>query len=415
MQEDLEHIDLIDKYLNGTLNALDKEKVEALLLSDSNFKREVAIYKKIYEGIKQKEETDLKQRLGGYFKEYQEDKKIVATQKPKGKYRQLYRYIGALAACLIIGGALFFIYKEDQIKIDPKPAIVDVDTTSVKNRDSIINLNEEKLVKEEVPKKSTIEQPPINEGIANDEEKIESLEKDSILLPNFNIEDTQLALGGYKTLPSTSIRTYRYSKTLSYTFNKDTLKLYGDPLLGRLDVESLGLIKNKESGYVVNFKNSNYTLEKTIQKTPLIEAKDRSIGSGINGIKGAPKKSYKPSKEEVNIVIVGIQEISTSLSDLVVKFKGGEGVGNTYFFTKNDEQLELIINADLNKENAKVYKIQEAGQDYYYLVQENKTYALDKKAVAPRPLVLVDITRDKLARLFIERESIKRVVVYKEK
>ena len=289
-------------------------------------------------------------------------------------------------------------YKDNQIKIDPNPKIVDIDTTSVKKRDSIINLSEEKLAKEEIQKKPTTEKPiikeaPINEGIANDEKKVKTLEKDSLSLPNFNVEDTQLAFGGYKTLPATSIRSYRYSKTLSYTFNEDTLKLYGDPLLGRLD---LNLIKNKDSGYVVNFKNSNYTVEKTAQIKPLIKAKEKQKINGLIGV----KKSYKPTKEAVNIVIVGVHETSTILSDLVVKFKSNEGISKTYFFTKNDKQLELIINADLNKENARVYKIQEAGRDYYYLIQNNKIYALDEKATAPRPLVLVDITTNKFCLLY---------------
>ena len=412
MEEDLEHIDLIDKYLSGTLSAVEKDKVEELLRNDADFAKELQVYKQLYRGIKQNGKTALKQRLGNYYKEYQEDQKIAAAQKPKGKYRQLFRYTTAIAACFIIGGAIFLIYKDNQIKIDPNPKIVDIDSTSVKKQDSIINLNEEKLAKEEVQKKPTIEKPiiketPINEGIANDEKKVKTLEKDSLSLPDFNIEDTQLGFGGYKTLPATSIRSYRYSKTLSYTFNEDTLKVYGDPLLGVL---SLRLIKNKDAGYVVSFENSNYTVETTVQRKRLIEAKEKQKINGLIGV----KKSYKSTKEEVNIAIVGVHETSTILSDLAVKFKSNEGIGKTYFFTKNEGQLELIINADLNKENARVYKIQEAGRDHYYLIQNNKRYALDEKATAPRPLVLVDITTNKLARLFREREPIK-TKVFKEK
>ena len=64
MEEDLEHIDLIDKYLSGTLSAVEKDKVEELLRNDADFAKELQVYKQLYRGIKQNGKTALKQPLG---------------------------------------------------------------------------------------------------------------------------------------------------------------------------------------------------------------------------------------------------------------------------------------------------------------------------------------------------------------
>ena len=61
-----------------------------------------------------------------------------------------------------------------------------------------------------------------------------------------------------------------------------------------------------------------------------------------------------------------------------------------------------------------VYRVEEAGRYYYYLVQDSQIYALDEDAKDATPLVTVDITTNRLARLFITREPIK-TVVYEER
>lgn len=407
MQEDLEHIDLIDKYLSGTLNPAEKEKVETLLLNDSDFAKEVAVYKKIYEGIKQREENNLKKRLGSYFKEFNEDQSIINDQKPKGKYRKLIRYSGAIAACLLIGGALLFFNNYEKTRKNAKPSIVDVDTTAVKKTDSIFDFNKEKLAEEEKQDKPKSHKIP-DDNLVNQNNSNKTQKKDSILLPN-NIEDAQLAFGGYKTLPSNAVRSYVYLKFLSYTFDDGILKLYGDPLLGRLDLLSLRLIKNKEEDYVFRFKNKYYPIEETLRRKQLLEAKEETDNNGFSTLfKKIPK--INPTQEEVMIEVVGVESTSTNLSNLIVRFKSDEGIDKTYFFNKNEENLELIINANLDQEKAKVYKIAEDSEDYYFLVQGNDIYELDTKAKEPMPLSAVDITTNKLARLFIGRKPIKTVV-----
>jgi len=256
MQEDLEHIALIDSYLTGTLSPSEKDRVEKLLLNDPSFAKEVTVYKKIYEGIQQKEEADLKKRLVMYHKTYEEDLKTAADQRPKGKYRSLLTYGGAIAACLIIGAGILLFNTYEERMVDPRPDVVDVDTNLVKETDTILDLNEEKLADKQKENKPRIKQAQEDHLVSQD--SIESVpEKDSLVLPNpINLEDTQLAFGGYKTLPSKSIRKYDYSKTLSYTFAQGVFKLYGDPLLSRLDLLSLQIVKNKKAEYFLNFRKS---------------------------------------------------------------------------------------------------------------------------------------------------------------
>lgn len=404
MQEDLKHIELIDKYLNGTLSQSEKNQVEKLLVNDSDFAKEVAVYKKIYEGIAQKEETDLKKRLGSYFEEYEIDQKTVAGHRSKGKYRRMFIYGGALAACLVIGGAILFLSKYDGTISNLKPNTVDVDTTTIKKSDSIFHLNEEKLAEEEKQDKSRIDQ--------SSDDNLVNQEKDSIQVPG-NIDDERLALGGYKTLPPKAVRRYTYSKSLSYTFQNGVFKLYGDPLVGRLDLLSLRILKNRDSDYFLSFKNDYYNIEETQYKKLLLKIEDPKNNSGFGTLfSNFPKLT--PSEEEIKISVASIENTSMVLSKLTVRFKEGAPKDKTYFFNKNEEHLELIINADLNIEKSRVYKIIESGQNYYYLVQENEIYALDEKVKEPTPLTLVEITTNKLARLFIDRESVK-TVVYLEK
>tara|TARA_R110000764_G_scaffold181620_3_gene267597 strand:+ start:1268 stop:2485 length:1218 start_codon:yes stop_codon:yes gene_type:complete len=405
MQEDLRHIELIDKYLRGRLNPSEKDRVDDLLLNDSEFVKEVAVYRKIYEGIAQTEKTDLKKRLGGYFEDYKNDQKIAITNKPKGRYRKLYTYGGAIAACLVIGAAILFLNKYEATISNPRPNIVDVDTTNAtKKTDSIFNFKEEELAEEPKQDKPEINEVP-DDNLVNQDQK-----KDSIQLPS-NIDDVQLAFGGYKTLPRNVIRSYTFLESLSYTFHSGVFKLYGDPLVGRLD--GLQIIKNEESKYLLSFKNKYYSIEETERRMRLREVKNTQDNNGLNTLFNKPKK-LTPSQEEVSIAVVAIENTSVVLSDLIVRYDNEEVINQTYFFAKNEENLELFINADLDKEKAMVYRIRESGEIHYYLVQENQIYELNEKAKEPTPLVIVDITTNKLARLFIAREPIK-TVVYKEK
>ncbi|MEA1787271.1 hypothetical protein U1E44_14310 [Arenibacter sp. GZD96] len=412
MQEDLKHIELIDKYLRNALNPSEKVEVEKLLDNDSDFAKEVMIYEKIYEGITKKGETDLKNRLRNYYKEYNTNRETDTAHKPTGKYRRLFIYGGSIAACLIVGGAILFFNNNDPSASNTKPIVVDVDTTSTKKPDSIFDVKEEILV-EETPKNDLkIDQVHDNDGLVNQENANEPKKEDSIQSLDIDNE-VQLAFGGFKTLHSSAIRRYEYAKSLSYTFYDGVFKLYGDPLIGKLEALSLRIVKNGESGYFLKYKNDYYELHETEYRLELKRLVKKQDNQGVNTLfTTAPK--LIPSKENVILEIVGVQKSSTELSELLVRIDTQRTIEKTYFFKKGQEHLELILNADLDQEEAKVYRIEEGGKYHYFLVQENQIYALDESSKRPTPLITVDITTNKLARLFMKREPIK-TVVYKEK
>ncbi len=412
MQEDLKYIELIDKYLSGTLNPSEKEWVDNLLLNDSKFVKEVAVYKKIYEGIERKEEADLKKRLGSYFEVYEKDQKVVIANIPKGKYRRLFTFGSAIAACLIIGGSiLFFSTNKDQdSNLNRLPGVVDLDTITFKKNDSLKNPREDKqITQEELPNKIKDENKP-NEGLVNDDEKQNIERKDSTVYQN-NIDNTQLALGGFKTLLPNSVREYSYSKLLLYTFKDDEVKIYGDPLMSRLDLLSIQILKNEKLEYLLNFKNEYYLIKKTGHINKLLKVKEEKKNTGFSTF-FSKKPKLTPTQEEVSIKLVGVSESSHVLQDLNVNYMFQAIQNETYFFNEKGNGLELILNANLNPKSAKVFKIREEEKNYYYLIQESSVYELDANVKEPKPLIPVDVKTNKLARLFIEREPVK-VSVYK--
>ena len=412
MIEDLKYIALIDKYLRGTLVPSEKDEVEELMHHNPDFAKEVRVYEKIYEGITKKEKAELKNRLRKYYKEYQENQETPTSDRPNGKYRRLFIYSGAIAACLIIGGAILLFNQYGPSTSNTEPTVVDVDTTSTMKTDSIFDLDEGKLVEENKLDNPDIDRVQDNDNLVNRENTGGLQKHDSVQNPNTESE-VQLTIGGYKTLPSRAVRKYQSSRSLSYTFHDGVFKLYGHPLMGKLEALSLRILKNKESGYFLKYKNDYYDLEKTKRRLPLIKVDAKRNNKGVNTLFNRPIKSV-PSQEEVTVNIVGVQNASTVLSELVVRFDNDNSGEQTYFFNKEERQLELIIQADLDLEKAMVYRVEEAGRYYYYLVQDSQIYALDEDAKDATPLVTVDITTNRLARLFITREPIK-TVVYEER
>ncbi|PRX54965.1 hypothetical protein [Flagellimonas meridianipacifica] len=412
MIEDLKYIALIDKYLRGTLAPLEKDEVEKLLQDNPDFAKEVRVYEKIYEEITEKEKAELKNRLRKYYQEYQENQRTTTSDRPNGKYRRLFIYSGAIAACLIIGGAILLFNEYGPPTSNTKPTVVDVDTTSTIKTDSIFEVNEGKLVEENKQDNPNIDRVQDNDGLVDSENTDDLQEHDSVQNPNTERE-VQLAIGGYKTLPSRAVRKYQSSTPLFYTFHDGVFKLYGNPLMGKLEALSLRILKNRESGYFLKYKNDYYDLEKTERRLPLIKVDVKRNNKGVNTLFNGPLKSV-PSQEKVTLDIVGVQNASTVLSELVVRFDNDNIGEQTYFFNKEEHQLELMIQANLDLEKVMVYRVEETGRYYYYLVQDNQIYALDEDAKEATPLITVDITKNRLARLFMTREPIK-TVVYEEK
>ena len=101
MEENLEHIDLIDKHITGMLSEEEQLRFNELMETDPEFSKEVAVYERLYGDVEEHEDAALKERLGGYYEEYQAEE----GGRSKGRQRFLYWATG-IAACLAIG---FFV------------------------------------------------------------------------------------------------------------------------------------------------------------------------------------------------------------------------------------------------------------------------------------------------------------------
>lgn len=407
MEEDLRHIDLIDKYLSNALTKSEKEIVEKRIAEDSSFAKELEVYKQIYKGIEQQGDTVLKERLTSYYNSYKEENK---SKTNKAYYRRLVVFGSGIAACVLIGLLLFFYYQNDgqnpSFK-DVNPIIVDIDTVQSNRKDTIENpIDEERLVQEEKPQQTKTENQ-VDEELVN-QEGLKDKSRDTVQLDNNNINnDTQLALGGFTPLPPESVRTIEYPLPLRYTFDGDKLTLFGDPLLSKLQLE---LIKNKEEEYVLFYKNKYFSIDKTAGVKPLEELRtDSSFGNSLLKIK--PK--LNPSKEKLDIVLEDITRFSGKSKNLKVNYDSESSLG-TYFFNETENTLELIINSNLDSEIAKVYEVKEKNRHRYFLVEGTMIYELDVHAKEPKPLEQVEITKNKMARLFMEKASFE-TTVYTEK
>lgn len=405
MEVDLRHIDLIDKYLSNTLTNSEMEMVEKRIAEDASFAKELEVYKQIYKGIQQQGDTALKERLTSYYNSYKEENE---SKTSKGRYRKLVVFGSGIAACVLIGLLLFFYYRNDgqnpNFK-DINPTIVDIDTVQPNSKDTIESLiNEDRLVQKEKPEQIKKENQ-VNEELVNQEVQ-KGTAKDTVLLDNVD-NDAQLAFGGFTPLPPESVRTIEYPLPLRYTFDGEKLTLFGDPLLSRLQLE---LIKNKEKEYVLLYKSKYFSIDKTDDIKRLEELRtDSYFGNSL--LKTKPK--LNPSKERLNIVLEDITGFSGKSKNLKVSYDS-ESSSDTYFFNETDNTLELIINSNLNPETAKVYEVKEKTRRRYFLVEGTMIYELDVHAKEAKPLKQVEITKNKMARLFMEKASFE-TTVYKEK
>jgi len=366
MNEELKHIDLIDKHLNGTLNTDEATNFEQLLQHDVNFRKEVAIYKKIYKRIEDKAAVNFKNRLNDYYKEYQN----VNLAKPNGIYKKLI-IISSIAAAIIFG--IFLINNNIQEDQNPLFKQSDPDVVDVEDKDSI-------EYKEHIPK-------PINEGIAHEETK------DTV--SHFE-DNTQLSIGGLKHLPAELVRTIEYPITLQYTFNGGEIFLFGDPSIASLQLQ---IVKNTKGHYFLKYRDRYYSIEKTTAKKPLqLASNDYSV--------------IEPTQEKIKIKLKGIEEVSNISKNIEASFTGNESLVPTYFFEKKDGLVHLVIDRDLELKISKVYSIHKGTKTSYFLKIGKKLFQLNSDVTKPTPLKEVYILTNKQTQLFREDRELPEKMVY---
>src|SRR5690606_36315928 len=98
MDEDRDYTEWIDKYLFDELTTEERKAFEDVRLRNEAFDKEVSIYEKVYLGIEQHAESQLRKRLDRYHDEY-----VHENKKMPGGIQRTVIFIGSIAAALIIG------------------------------------------------------------------------------------------------------------------------------------------------------------------------------------------------------------------------------------------------------------------------------------------------------------------------
>ncbi|WP_340200840.1 hypothetical protein [Ascidiimonas sp. W6] len=370
MEEDLEHIDLIDKYLNDVLSEDEQLTFEKLTKKSPSFRRDLEAYQQIYKGLEATKEDGLKARLPKYYEAFKQDKK---QKDRRGKVRQLVLVGISIAAIVVLGWFLIF-NQEDQnsfpiVQPDDLPP-------KIENKDSI---KREELKKIKKNKDPLVEKP-----------------KDTITKSTFpKAEETVLSLGGMIPLAKDNVKSVIYPSMLSYIFNGKQLQLYGDPLIPALRIK---VGRTTKGAYVLQLKNDYYSIEINEQKTPLRP-------SNLNFIPGTTPQ------EEIEIVIKDIREESNRLSNLKVFVKKEKEAGVFYRFEKQEDKTVLAINGDLNMKSTLVWQLDYKGKSTYYLQLEDKLYQLFEDSTEFIPLIPLDLLKSDKTKLFRNRTPIKKQLI----
>ena len=374
MEEDLQHIDLIDKYLNDILSDDEQATFDKLMRKSPSFRRDLEVYQQMYMGLEVSGNSDdLKERLPDYYEEFQEDKR---KEEKKGKIRQLIIWGTGIAAAIALGW--FLIYQstwEDQYPItqpnnDPPPVL--------KNKDS---LKVEELKKVPKPKEQIV-----NKKVDTTANK---------LIPE--AEKTVFALGGMVPLEKEKIQLITYPTNLMYTFNGSQLQIFGDPLIPALRIK---VGKSNNGNYMVRIKDDFYPIKNSTTPKPLQKTTQQlSQGSLL--------------EEEIEIVFKDIrQQQGKKLSSLQVFVKKENEAGILYKFEKPENNpLRLAINGNVAMENMKVWELNYKGKTNYYLQLGEKLYQLNQETSEFLQITPLNLLESDINKLFRNRSPFKKQLV----
>ena len=361
MREELRHIDLIDKHLTGHLNDDEKSEVERLLAEDKEFAKELEVYKKIYTGIESKEDQKLRAKLDLLYAEY----RASGEQKPKGLYRRLIIYSGAVAACIVLG-TLFYVFRStgnDPIGNDT-PNVVDVDSVRTQPVDSLIlkKNNTQVTEKEELP-----------------EDELDGSPQDEI----------QFAFSNGKSLPSESIRLVRQPSSLTYTFNGQELVLYGDSGISGLQLQ---MGKDQKGNYYLKYGSKLFNPATSSTINPLKEVQEGYTFGDLQD-------------ESVQVKVMPLIANSQPYSGFTVSLTENSSMDKNYFFLEQNEKKQLVIDANMDIDSITVMVVSKSEGNSLYLIHKNELYPLNIDATETTSLEEIDFTKNNETRMFMDRPS----------
>lgn len=371
MEKDLKHIDLIDKYLSNALSKKEMLLFEQFLSDDPDFKKEQEIYRKLYKGIEDKAAVDLKKRLDLYHEAYKNEQK----SKPKGLYRRLIIVGGSIAAIVVFGTLLV--------------------TNNTFQKENPVTEKSVPLHKEKI---DSLKQQPVIDNV-EEEKVVEETTKDPVLLPDGLKDDSQLSVTvDKKILASELIRSVGYPINIQYTFDGDTLTLFGDASIPSLELRHI--IKKNDTEYYLKYREAYYSIEKTTSKRKL-----KSISKNYS-------KSQEPSQEKITISIKGIDEVSKVSEDLKVYYTSNKSQYQYYFSEEKNGEKLLFLTGNIDPENTKVYILKETTKSDYFLRINNKLYLLKPGTSRLTPLEELSVFANKKTKLFREGRKLLSRPVY---
>ena len=364
MDEELEHIDLIDKYINEELTIDERSKFDSLMAKSPDFQQEVKLYEKLYLDIEKKGDEELKARLNVYYDDYQKE------QVPN-KNRGLQRFLilaTSLAACLVLG---FFLVTN---RSNTPDSVLGNDSESEKTNSDTVD-----IIK------------PIDESDDNFAKENERLElNDSNGVPGEPKYVPQMALGGLQSVPASAIKSVEYPQALYYTFDGKMLILFGDPLISPLQIRIL----KANDQYLLQLKGESFKISNSLTRVPL------TLDKGVY-------KGGETLGEEVSVQVSDIRAVASLYDGLVVKVTGNESVNPTYIFEEQGGKAQLVINGAFDPNRLEIIRVRQDVGTSIFLLSGSKLYLLNKEAEGQQELEPISVLSNNTTRLFREREPLK--------
>jgi hypothetical protein len=362
MTENLNHLELIDRYLNNEMNEEELRNFQQQIDTDESLKRELELFQKIYSGIETLAKEKLKKKLNNYYQQYTQTEK----KNPQALQRTLLIW-GSMAATLLICAILFFTSNTNSPKSNQ--------TTKENKTKNIDTLKEEIKTKRPLAKN-------------RNQKKSENKERANQAYGGQN--SPHLSMGGINKLPKEYIRFAKYPSALEYVFDGKQIILYGDPLIPALQLQ---VLKTRDSKYILAYKNLFYPILITRSKIRLEES---TINYNIGTI----------TDEQIAVKLEGIDAISIPDDLLQVTLSYEKVVPPSYFFQDTSNIFQLILEGDFSIEKVKIYRIEMALGISYVMEYNDRLFVLDHAKQEPSPLEEVPYLKNNLTRLFAKREIV---------
>ncbi|HTD40111.1 MAG TPA: hypothetical protein VK671_05785 [Mucilaginibacter sp.] len=368
MEEDLKDIDLIDRYLNNELDEQQQRVFKDRYLNDPEFKKEVEVYQKIYEGVEKATRDSLKQRLEGYYNEYvdedlsiEEDTKVVSINK----WRRTTWVITGIAASLLLVAAGVWYYTLKNAGTNQQIA-----STRPANKIDSPNVKHDQYA-----------------GTKGNPSKDHTTKTGENKLPLPTGKGDQYGLEGGQKVSIIQVLQANYPQPLFYTFKDSLLSVYGDPQLGliRLHIFKTG------NQYYLWYDGDVYKLDPANSRTTLKKT-------------GNSEDFGTKSPERIKVQVEPLQESATASAKFSVR--AIQVNDNSYFFMKEKGKQVLELRGNFMPKKCFVIRLKKDNKQDLYLVNKSSVYLLDEKNTNPARLKELSGLISQEARLFIKRDAV---------